>query len=66
MHVEDLVAVAVEFLRPHMMPALGIDELRGDPDARTDLAHAAFDEIIDAELTAHAQQIEIAAAMSER
>jgi hypothetical protein len=65
LNVENFISVAVELFRPDVMSALGVDQLRGDPYARPDLANAALDEIVDAEFTAYVQQIEIAATMHE-
>ena len=47
---EDVGEIAIVPLRPDVIPGLGLDELRGDADTITGLAHAAFEHIAHAEL----------------
>ena len=44
----------------------GVDQLRGDADALAQAANAAFDDILHAELAAHALHVDILAAIAER
>src|SRR5207249_11784425 len=47
---EDILQLAVVAFGPDVPISLRIDQLHGDTDAITDLAHAAFEDILDAEL----------------
>ena len=47
---EDVAEIAVECLRPGMRTVGGANELRGDANAICGLAHAAFEQVRDAEL----------------
>src|SRR6185369_4498512 len=47
---EDILELAVVAFGPDMPVGMRVDELHGDTDAIADLAHAAFEDIFDAEL----------------
>ena len=50
LHGEDVDKLAVVALGPEMAAGGGVVELRGDAHAVAGLAHAAFDDVADAEL----------------
>ena len=49
LQLEDIFQRAVVAFRPDMAVMLGVDQLRGQPDAIAGLAHAAFQNELDAE-----------------
>ena len=54
---EDVVEIAVVLVRPNVVAAFGVDELGGDSDAIARLAHAAFQDITNAEVGRHLAHI---------
>ena len=54
---EDVLQLAVVPLRPDVLVFDGVDQLRGDPDARAGPAHRSLDHIAHAELLADLFQV---------
>ena len=51
---------------PDVRPRVGLDQLRGDPDLRCDLTHAAFENISRAEVAPDPLHIDVHAFIGER
>ena len=65
LQLEDIVEGAFEALGPQMRPGGRIDQLPGDPHPVRRLAHAAFQHIAHAELTADLFHVDSAALVGE-
>ena len=65
LHRENVGEIAVVALGPDMIAGLGLDQLRGDPDAVAGFAHAAFEHIAHAQFAPDLLHIDRAALVGE-
>src|SRR5207237_7869399 len=62
---EDVSQIAVVAFRPDMLSALGLDQLRGDPEPVAGLAQAALEHVPNAELTPDLRHIDRTGLMAQ-